>query len=926
MNLTFQTPWLLYCIWIVPALAALWLAMHRRARRALDAFIPPAMQAKLLPARGQARPVWQTWLAALGSMFLLLASAGPRWGEREETVLQQSRDLIIAIDVSQSMLANDIHPSRLERAKVDAMDLIASLQGDRAALLAFRAKPALVCPLTTDYAFLRQALAGITTGSAPRGETDIGTAIGRALDAFSETDASHKAVILISDGEDLSGLALEMAEKAGSRGIPIYTVGLGSRAGSTIPDPQNPGNVIRHEGEAVITKLNHEALYTIAQKSGGSYIPIETAGMAETTLGTIYSDHLRSVTRRELSETRRRRAVERYQWFLLPAFLLLAAACTLSRGRLAAGPRTPPATAAQTLASLLLLLSVAIPTEALAKTPLQEPAREDARPPVVSNAPVSLMEGERPREPARGDATGVTNDAAQAARPEAASSPALPEKFAKLTGHHAARQAQKAYRQGDYETAAALYRRAVTDSSPRTLQAYRYNEAAALAAAGRHSEAADLFRSLSLQPDRRGGIDAAPALGATLYQLAASTNAATAAGAAARHDALRQAGEAFKEALRNQPEADAVRHDLALTLKQLPEADEQAKALRLAEQYAKTQASALAAEMLATQRGIAAAIASAATNRAPERIAAFESLATRQQENADRWLPLKQKLAEALAQQQQPQDDQTQQALAAMFSLMDVTQQNMTDSFHQLRDIEPDAFRPAKLAEQGNYQLWKAVAPHELLLGEDITQQTNAIAQVAGQQPPDPTLSTAELQSESAELTDLFRARFEQAVPPEGNLQPPAEDAGEDAKPQGISPEVRAQIVVLATETAGIQRDAAALIKDGKLDEAMAAQLTARDKLLEIAELLPKPPPQQQQQDEPQEQPPPQPDQQQQQEQQDENQKDEPQPEQKPEPDNQPESDVQKILQRALEREREFEEEKRKRQNRIPLPPSARDW
>jgi len=905
MNLTFQTPWLLYCIWVVPALAALWIVMHRRARRALDTFIPPAMQAKLLPARGQARAVWQTALVTLGSMLLLLAAAGPRWGEREETVLQQSRDLVIAIDVSQSMLANDIHPSRLERAKVDAMDLIASLQGDRAALLAFRAKPALVCPLTTDYAFLRQALAGISTGSAPRGETDIGTAIARALDAFSETEASHKAVILISDGEDLSGLALEMAEKAGSRGIPIYTVGLGSRSGSTIPDPQNPGNVIRHEGEAVVTKLNHEALYTIAQKSGGSYIPIETAGMAETTLGTIYSDHLRSVTRRELAETRRRRAVERYQWFLLPAFILLAAACTLSRGRLAAGPRTSRAAAAQTAAAVLLLLAAAMPARAITST--------------NGNAL----------------ATGATNDAAQVASAEAVESPALPDKLAKLTGHRAARQAQKAYRQGDYETAAALYRRAVTDSSPRTVQAYRYNEAAALAAAGRHREAADQFRTLSLQPDRRGGIDAAPALGATLYQLAASTNAATAAGAAVRHDALRQAGEAFKEALRNQPEADAVRHDLALTLKQIPEADEQAKALRLAEQYAKTQAPALAAEMLAIQRGIAAEIATAATNRAPERIAAFESLATRQQENADRWLPLKQKLAEALAQQQPQQDDQSQKAMAAMFSLMDVTRQNMTDSFHQLRDIEPDAFRPAKLAEQGNYQLWKAVAPHELLLGEDITQQTNAIEQVAGKQTPDPTLSTAELQAESAALTDLFRTRFEQAVPPEGNVQPPAEspattNATDTAttEPQGISAETRAQIVKLATETAGIQRDAAALINSGKMDEAMAAQLTARDKLLEIAELLPKPPPQQQKQDEPQEQPPPPPQEQPQEQPQPQDQKDEPQPEQKPEakPDKQPESNVQKILQRALEREREFEEEKRKRQNRIPLPPSARDW
>jgi len=884
MNIQFQTPWLLYLIWVVPALAALWIALQHRALRALEAFVAPAMQPKLLPSHRPARQYVQTSLVTIGSLLLLLAAAGPRWGEREETVLHQSRDLVIAIDVSLSMLANDVHPSRLERAKVDAMDLVASLKGDRAALIAFRAKPALVCPLTTDYAFLRQALAGIAPGSAPRGETDIGAAIARALDAFAEKEASHKAVLLISDGEDLSGLAIEMAENAGKRGIPIYTIGLGSRTGSTIPDPQNPGQVIRFEGEPVLTRLDHESLLTIARKSGGSYIPIETAGTTSTTLGTIYSDHLRNVSRRELAESRRRRAVERYQWFLLPAFVLLATACTFSRGRLATSRRkTRPLAAAILLAALL-------PAAATAQS---------------SGMPTTNVTPPTPQSPDSG--------------------PRSPDED--LTGHAAARKAQRLYRKGDFESAAALYRKAIAGSSRDAERAYRYNEAVALAAAGNYREAAERFRSLALQ-GRRGEPDAAPALGTVLFQAAAQADATTADGATARASDLRQAGEAFKEALRANPQSDA-RHNLARVLGEIPPAEENAKALRLARQYEQTPAPAMAAEMLSIQREITAAITPAATNSIPERIAAFEALAQRQNDNADRWMPLRAKLAEAIAQQAGGQQDNedTRKAIRSLYALMDVTQGNMSESHHRLRDIEPDGFRPAKLAEQGSYQLWKSVASHEMLLGEGIAQQTNAIEQVAGNQQPDPVMTTSELQLEAAALTDLFRTRFEQAVPPEGTV-PPKDDPpsapqdGDAPEPEGITPETRQKILELAGETAAIQRDASGRIIKGDSPGALAAQQTARDKLLEIADLLPKPPPRQQDQPPPEQQPDQQPDTQEQ-----------PPEDQKPPPDekqgnNNPETedDVQKILRRAMEREREFEEEKRKRQERIPLPPSARDW
>jgi Ca-activated chloride channel homolog len=338
MDLHFAQPGVLFLLWLVP-LVGLWWALLDRAREcALAAFMAPAMQRKLRPAAARARMRWQGGLTLAGLALLLVAAARPQWGLREEVVFRRARDVVIALDVSRSMLARDVHPNRLARAKADVLDLIRDLRGDRAALVAFRHKAVLVCPLTTDTAFLLQALDGIEPDSAPRGETDIGDAIVKALDAFDTADAAHKAIILISDGEDLQDTARAAAARAAERGIPIFTVGIGSRAGTTIPDADAPGGVAQFKGETVTTRLNHDALLAIARATRGVYIPIERASTATTTLGTLYRDHLRQIAARDLEETLARRRIERYTWFLLPSFLCLLGAAALSRGRLAASP------------------------------------------------------------------------------------------------------------------------------------------------------------------------------------------------------------------------------------------------------------------------------------------------------------------------------------------------------------------------------------------------------------------------------------------------------------------------------------------------------------------------------------------------------------------------------------------------------------
>jgi Ca-activated chloride channel family protein len=152
MRVIFENAWVLYFFWVIPALSAWWIMLHKRSTRGLAAFVAPGLQRKLFPRQQVQRQLWQIGLAGTGLMLILVAVARPKWGEREETVYKRARDLVIAVDVSRSMLANDVHPSRLRRAKIDLIDLIDELNGDRAALIAFRAKPSLVCPLTTDYA------------------------------------------------------------------------------------------------------------------------------------------------------------------------------------------------------------------------------------------------------------------------------------------------------------------------------------------------------------------------------------------------------------------------------------------------------------------------------------------------------------------------------------------------------------------------------------------------------------------------------------------------------------------------------------------------------------------------------------------------------------------------------------------------------
>lgn len=320
----FANPLFLVLTALVPLAGLWWAFLRARREKALSKI---ALSVPKSPTSGL-----QLAFVLVGLVLVLFAASRPQWGQVTERTTARSRNVVIAIDVSRSMLAADVRPNRLERAKADVADLIDSLDGDRCALVAFRRTGVQVCPLTTDHAYLRSALEQMTVDSAPRGETDLGSAIRAALDALDPAADDHNAIIMISDGGDLRGEALANAALAQKRGIPIFTVGIGDpRVGAPIPSEDGRG-YLKYKGETVKVKLEDAALKAVADASKGRYVPLATAGTVETTLGSIYRRFLRQVAAKEQNEEAER-AAERYPFFLVPGLVFLIAGATLSKGR-----------------------------------------------------------------------------------------------------------------------------------------------------------------------------------------------------------------------------------------------------------------------------------------------------------------------------------------------------------------------------------------------------------------------------------------------------------------------------------------------------------------------------------------------------------------------------------------------------------------
>jgi Ca-activated chloride channel family protein len=245
-------------------------------------------------------------------------------------VQREGIDLIVAIDTSRSMLATDVKPNRLARAKLAVQDLLAQLGGDRIGLVAFAGSAFLQCPLTLDSGAFSQSLEAIEAGIIPRGGTSLSAAIDASLEAFEGRQAEHQALVIITDGEDLGGDLDEAIKRATDRGVKIYTVGIGTSEGELIP-LEHGGFVKDRKGQVVKSRLDETTLQKIATDTGGAYLhATDTAfGLAE-----LYRDYIATMEKRELASTLERRYEHRYQIPLALALVLLVVEAVLGDRRI----------------------------------------------------------------------------------------------------------------------------------------------------------------------------------------------------------------------------------------------------------------------------------------------------------------------------------------------------------------------------------------------------------------------------------------------------------------------------------------------------------------------------------------------------------------------------------------------------------------
>jgi Ca-activated chloride channel homolog len=313
--MVWETPTFLFALWLAPFIGGAIVYAHRKRMATAAKFADAAMVGRLMPAFESGRVWSKTIVMTLAVALLIVACARPRFGVFFEEVSGRGVDLFVLLDVSRSMLAEDVAPNRLERAKSDIVDLLQKLEGDRVGLVAFAGAPVELVPLTTDQGFFRMVLDDVDPDSAPRGGSLIGDAIRKAMKAMEERQDRDQVIVLITDGEDHDSFPAEAAQQAADRNIRIISVGLGdSGEGARIPKRADDGSLVftKHDGQEVWSKMDESLLKEIALATSGAYVPARTTAYD---LGQIYDEHLANLTRGEFQSEKRKRYREQFQLF-----------------------------------------------------------------------------------------------------------------------------------------------------------------------------------------------------------------------------------------------------------------------------------------------------------------------------------------------------------------------------------------------------------------------------------------------------------------------------------------------------------------------------------------------------------------------------------------------------------------------------------
>jgi Ca-activated chloride channel family protein len=318
----FAHAYILYFLGIIPVIIALFVYSQWRKKRLLSQYGDITILQDLMPEQSKSRPVLKLVILLLAIAFFIFGLAGPQFGVKLQEVKRKGVEIIIALDVSNSMLSADIQPNRLERAKQAISKLVDRLKQDKIGLIVFAGDAMTQLPITADYASAKMFLSNINPSLVSVQGTAIGKAINLASVSFTPDGASDKAIIIISDGENFEDDALDAAKKAREKGIYLYTIGIGSPSGAPIPISTGGGqtNYLKDaQGQVVVSKLDETTLNQIAAAGEGVYI---RANNAQIGLNTIF-DQIKKLKKAEYESKIYSEYKDQFQYPMAIALILL---------------------------------------------------------------------------------------------------------------------------------------------------------------------------------------------------------------------------------------------------------------------------------------------------------------------------------------------------------------------------------------------------------------------------------------------------------------------------------------------------------------------------------------------------------------------------------------------------------------------------
>ena len=320
--IAFRFPYILFFFLIFLLLLIIWVKGEKTHNK-IWIKMTPALKEKLFSRLDINLKYWKNQLTIIGLLFLIFSAAGPQIGTRVAPIERKGVDLVFAVDVSESMNAQDIKPSRLEKAKFEISQIINQLKGDRIGIIVFAGSSHLYLPLTSDYEASQLFLDALDTKMIPNQGTDLSTALKTAMNVFNNEDDKFKVMVLVTDGEDHEGEAIELASTALNNGIITHAVGVGTVKGSLIPINNGSSNNYKRNknGTLITSKLNENTLIELASAGGGIYSRFNNRDSKyKEIMSAIDNMEKRSIETHIYSEYE-----DRYQFFATISFLFLTA-------------------------------------------------------------------------------------------------------------------------------------------------------------------------------------------------------------------------------------------------------------------------------------------------------------------------------------------------------------------------------------------------------------------------------------------------------------------------------------------------------------------------------------------------------------------------------------------------------------------------